>query len=250
MDEATVVSSECEIGSIVHWLAHEAIEMARRLGDAEVLYEVLFCAMGALVELERPEIRKDRAAVLAERGATPANAMRTTPDRVVELMREGEFWTVRGFGELCRIRDSRGIQMLARLTTSPRQEIHALDLSGAALVDGGDAGTALDAGARDAYRDHIHELRSELAQAEAWNDAGRGARIQRELDALCAQLAGAFGLGARPRRTGAAAERARQNVRRRIANAIQRITTACPEIGRHLGRTVRTGTACSYEPDR
>jgi hypothetical protein len=140
--------------------------------------------------------------------------------------------------------------MLARLTTSPHQAIHVLDLSGAAVVDGGDAGVALDAGARDAYRDRIRELRSELAQAEAWNDAGRRERIQREIDSLCAQLAGAFGLGARPRRTGAAAERARQNVRRRIADAMQRITAACPEIGRHLERTVRTGAACTYEPDR
>jgi ABC-type cobalamin/Fe3+-siderophores transport system ATPase subunit len=188
--------------------------------------------------------------VAAQRGAVPARPMRRTANPVIELVCEGEFWTVRGFGQLCRIKDSRGIQMLARLTTSPHQAIHVLELSGAELVDGGDAGVALDASARDAYRDRIHELRSELAQAEAWNDAGRSERIQREIDSLCAQLAGAFGLGARPRRTGAAAERARQNVRRRIADAMQRITAACPEIGRHLERTVRTGTACTYEPDR
>jgi hypothetical protein len=57
-------------------LAHEAIAMARRLGDAEVLYEVMFCAMGALVEFERPEIRAPLNADLARRAAATLDRAR------------------------------------------------------------------------------------------------------------------------------------------------------------------------------
>jgi hypothetical protein len=36
----------------------------------------------------------------------------------------------------------------------------------------------------------------------------------------------------------------------RIRDAIRRIGDAHPELGRHLGRSVRTGTFCVYEPDQ
>jgi hypothetical protein len=36
----------------------------------------------------------------------------------------------------------------------------------------------------------------------------------------------------------------------RIRDAIRRISEAHPELGRHLARSVRTGTFCVYEPDQ
>jgi len=35
----------------------------------------------------------------------------------------------------------------------------------------------------------------------------------------------------------------------RIRDAIRRIGQAHPELGRHLDRSVRTGTFCVYDPD-
>jgi hypothetical protein len=55
-------------------------------------------------------------------------------------------------------------------------------------------------------------------------------------------------LGGRARRAGAAAERARVNVQRRIRGAIKRIGESLPELAAYLDRAVRTGTFCSYEP--
>lgn len=46
-----------------------------------------------------------------------------------------------------------------------------------------------------------------------------------------------------------ARERARVNVTRALAAAMKRIAANHPELGRHLARTVRTGTFCVYRPD-
>ena len=45
------------------------------------------------------------------------------------------------------------------------------------------------------------------------------------------------------------AERARVNVTRTIRQALDRILLADPHTGRHLISTVRTGTACRYQPE-
>lgn len=235
---------------------HELMRVAGVLGELDAVEKyaasaIAFCErMGAAPLLA--EIRADHAAILSERGGAkpPPVVAAPQPRGTIQCSHEGEFWTVTGFGELCRIKDSRGMQMLARLIANPGQELHVLDLAGAELADGGDAGEVLDADARSAYRERLRELEEERAEAEAWNDAGRLARIEAEVDALKDQLSAAFGLGNRTRRTGQASERARQNVRRRIADAMQRIADACPELGRHLSRAVRTGTSCVYHPDR
>jgi hypothetical protein len=65
---------------------------------------------------------------------------------------------------------------------------------------------------------------------------------------LAAELARGVGLGGRDRRAGGAAERARVNVQRRLKDALDRISAADAELGRHVSRSVRTGTFCCYEP--
>jgi hypothetical protein len=74
-------------------------------------------------------------------------------------------------------------------------------------------------------------------------------RAQAERDALVQQLAAAAGLGGRARASGATSERARVAVRKAIAAAIERIDAVDPALGRLLRDTVRTGSACRYEPD-
>jgi hypothetical protein len=197
----------------------------------------------------RDAIERDWASMVSEPAAeeTPVPAPLTGGLSVVH---EGEFWTVRGFGELCRIKDSRGMQMLARLIDQPGRELHVLDLAGADVVDGGDSGSVLDPTARTRYVARLKELQEELAQASAWNDRGRQDKLEAELDAITEQLSSAYGLGGREKRAGSATERARTNVRRRIADAMQRIEDAAPTIGRHLAATIKTGFACVYDPAR
>ncbi len=162
---------------------------------------------------------------------------------------EGEHWVVSGLGQLCRVRDGRGMRMLAQLIESPGRELHVLDLSGALdAVDGGDAGELIDKSARAAYERRLRDLETELQEASDWNDSARRERLEAEAEALRAELSRALGLGGRERRSGSATERARVNVRRRLALALRRIEEVNAALGAHLTASVRTGIYCAYEP--
>jgi hypothetical protein len=108
----------------------------------------------------------------------------------------------------------------------------------------------LDARARAAYRERLAELRSEEEQARSWNDTERAARLASEIDFLARELGAALGRGGRPRTVTGDAERARISVTRALRAAITRLTDADAALGEHLTRAVRTGTFCSYTPDR
>ena len=56
-------------------------------------------------------------------------------------------------------------------------------------------------------------------------------------------------LGGRARQLGSPAERARSAVTWRIRNAIRKIASVHPRLGKHLENSVRTGTFCVYEPE-
>jgi hypothetical protein len=135
--------------------------------------------------------------------------------------------------------------------------VAAFDLAAAAqgspaqgrLAAAPDTGEVIDAQARSAYRQRLRELEEAAAEADTAADIERSARVAAERDALVEALTQAYGLGGRVRRAGSAAERARTAVTARIRDAIRRIGEAHPDLGRHLARSVRTGTFCSYEPE-
>jgi tetratricopeptide (TPR) repeat protein len=178
----------------------------------------------------------------------PAAALPAAP--AFSLRREGDYWTVTVGDQVCRIKDTRGLQLLAELCAHPGREFHVLALSGSGGEGslGGDAGEALDAEAIAEYRARVEELDEEIAEAESFADAARASRAREERAAIAAELAAGVGLGGRARRVGGAAERARTNVQRRIRGAIKKIAESMPALGAYLDRTVRTGTFCSYQP--
>src|SRR5690606_27954381 len=141
------------------------------------------------------------------------------------LRREGESWAVAWGGRTVHLRDRRGLALLARLVENEGQELHVLQLASGSeeAADGGDAGRMLDAKAVRTYRRRLLELRGELEEAERFSDAARAEKLQHESDFLTAELARAVGLGGRERRAGAAAERARTAVQKRLREAIERI---------------------------
>jgi hypothetical protein len=197
---------------------------------------------------------------LAEKRGKPAAAPTTAaaPPSAsgdgLAMAAEGDVWVIAYAGRVLRLRASRGLAMLARLVAEPGRELHVLDLGGGAAaggapgIDTGDAGPLLDAQARAAYRDRYEDLEEAIADAEADNDPARAEKARAELDVLAEELSRGVGLGGRERRAGAAAERARVNVQRRLKDALDRISSADPALGRHLARSVRTGTFCCYEP--
>lgn len=200
---------------------------------------------------------RSEARAVAERLGMPKLAARLRGEAApvvaaptsLELARTGELWLVRGFGEAIHVKSSRGLEMLARLVAVPHQPLHALEVAGTqGAVDGGDAGPLLDPQAKAQYRDRLRELVAARDEAEAAHDAGRLARIQHELEALTSELERAVGLGGRDRKVGAASERARSNVQRRIAHAIEQVRGGSVRLGEHLAATIETGTYCCYRP--
>lgn len=173
------------------------------------------------------------------------------PEAALALRQDGETWVIDGGDRAIRMRDSKGMRLLARLVAEPGRELHVLDLEHgerAEGIDRGDAGEILDDEARARYRRRVVELREELAEAEEWSDELRAERAREELSAIEGELSRALGLRGRSRRTAAAAERARVNIQRRLRDAIRRIAAHDEHLGRHLEWAVRTGTYCAYDP--
>lgn len=243
----------CRAHGLRPWLARISLERGLLLLDAGRSAEGrALCAEAAAL-----------AAELGMRG-TEARARRTlepahvepepTPLRVelevepVMLAREGEVWCARWAGHVARVRDSRGVQLLAKLIVAPGERIHALALAadGESYVPDSDAGEVVDAKAVAAYRARLSTIDEALAVAEARSDGRRMEQYRREREALVAEITRAVGLGGRLRKVGSATERARINVTRRLKDAVARIAEASPEIGRHLELAIRTGTYCSY----
>jgi len=226
----------------------DALEQRARGGDVEKARVLRQTALGTAERLGMPGLSA-RCRALPKAQGVPARPVtrdhREGPS--IELARTGELWTVRGFGEEVHVKDSRGMQMIARLVEEPGSELHVLDLAGGTGADGGDAGPVLDAKAREQYRARLVEIAALREEAESLGDRGRAERANAEIEALTGELERALGLGGRERRVGAASERARSNVQRRIAHALEQIRAASPRLGEHLAATIRTGTYCAYE---
>ena len=176
---------------------------------------------------------------------------------------EGEFWSLTYEGVVARLRDSKGLRDIAQLLRTPCRDVASIDLysrdaigvpRGRATVAElglgieGDAGEALDTEARSQYRARLADLDDEISDADASNDPERASRAREEREFLLSELGAAFGLGGRARRLLDPAERARKAVTGRIRDALSHIEAAHPGLGRHLRRSVRTGSFCVYDP--
>ncbi|MDF2273167.1 AAA family ATPase [Streptomyces coacervatus] len=198
------------------------------------------------------------AVALAERiGAETAYISPESPESPEPLpdtplfQREGPLWHLRYAGRDIRIPDSKGLRDIAVLLARPGTPVPAVELAApGTAVPQGDTGEVVDAVARAAYRRRLRELEEEAQDADDAGDSVRSARIAVERDALVGQLAAAYGIGGRVRRTGSDAERARTAVTARIHAAVRRVADAHPELGRHLETALRTGTLCVYQPEQ
>ena len=170
-----------------------------------------------------------------------------TATDVAAVRDEGDSWSVTFAGRTAHVRRSKGLGYLARLLAEPGREHHVLDLAGGTAH--GQGVPVIDDTARDAYRRRIAALRAEIDEAESAGAAGRADAAARELDALTAELAAAYGLSGRSRRAGDDVERARKAVTNRIRDAVRAVAAVHPELGRHLERAVRTGMYCRYDPE-
>lgn len=203
----------------------------------------------ALAFYRRAGIAERVAEVEAALGAAPAIPVAVAVESTGVFRREGSFWTVAWRGREAVLPAVKGMTDLAALLAQPDRETHVLDLVGATAAPRGDLGEVIDGPARDAYRSRLAELDERLDDAEAGGDADASEQAAREREFLLAELGAAYGLSGRARRAGDPAERARTTVTSRVRDAIGRIETAHPELGRHLRASVRTGVYCVYAPE-
>jgi tetratricopeptide (TPR) repeat protein len=251
-----------------------ALETARRMGARPWIARIALEWVECLRDAASPRTRlllEEAEAIAAELGLNSLKAKierlrkpssetdsQTSPAaglpavNYFRLSSEGEVWVCVCEQRTFRLRDSRGMQMLARLVAIPGHELHVLDLMGASQgdspVDSGDCGEVLDERARRDYRRRLESLRAQIEEAESQNDLAGAEAAREEIEQLSSELSRAFGLGGRARRAGSNVERARVNVQRRLKHAIERIAGECPAAGRHLEWAIRTGSFCSYRP--
>lgn len=203
--------------------------------------------------------------------STPALCPTSQTDEFV-FRREVDFWTIVFERRILRVRHTRGLAMLAVLLQRPDTEVHVFDLVGAisgmlaadasgeewlggqARTGGvglhGDAGPLLDARARTEYRRRAGELRSELVEAQQFNDVGRVAALVEQIQLIGEELKRAYGRGGRARVAASICERARVNVRNNLSTALKIVKRSDHGLWRHLDGALRTGTFCSYRPER
>jgi len=234
--------------------------------DAAVGHLETAAELGRILRL--PALVTDSETELSRVGSTPQTSRvpsaTTTPGEAV-FRRGTDFWTLAAGGQALRMRDSKGLRFIHYLIENPERDFHVFELVTAvegsvaappglrddALAPGreGDTGPMLDASALAAYKRRLREVRSDLAEAESFNDIGRVEKLRAERDFLALELATATGLGGRPRRSGSPSEQVRVRVTKVIGLAMRRIADANPVLGRVLAREIRTGTFCAYKPD-
>ncbi|MFE9646155.1 transcriptional regulator [Streptomyces sp. NPDC006365] len=213
--------------------------------------------------LEREAARAELERIATAPADAPSQTATTDPSQSATtepntFVREADYWRVVFDGRRVTVRDSKGMHHLARLLAAPGREFHVLDLVAAdsddptatgRLLRSGDAGPLLDDRAKQMYRRRLAEIDDDIEEAQVAGDMTRQAQAEFERDFLINELARAVGLGGRDRRAGAASERARAAVTQALRKAIDRIRDACPPLGDHLDRTIRTGAFCAYFPD-
>lgn len=209
---------------------------------------------GAAAALERARwVAEPLGMVLPDVGVTPTAASPPGTRRASLERVTSDAWRIESPHGVATLADSLGIAQLARLLAAPPgREVAATELAGmdaAPVPVAHDLGAALDARAKREYRRRITELQDDIDQADADHDPERAARARLELDALVQELRRAVGLDGRDRPTGSGAERARVNVTRSLKRAVAAIAEQVPDLGAHLGRSLRTGRFCSYSPE-
>lgn len=163
--------------------------------------------------------------------------------------RDNDIWHLQYAGKRTTVKDVKGLHDIAKMLAQPGKEFHCAELMGVTLQDG-DAPNILDQKARKEYQQRVRDLQSEIADAEDRNDLQYAADLQAEYETLIGHLSSSLGLSNAPRKTKTHVERARSAVTWRIRSAIQKVGEVHDTLGRHLDQSVKTGTLCSYHPEK
>ena len=164
------------------------------------------------------------------------------------FVKDAAIWKLSFGGTSAQVPELKGFFDLQQMLEAPRKVFHCAELMGSAVNDNGEK--LIDEKARKQYQKKIIDLQNEMQEAEQRSDFKRHEKLQAEYDTLIEHLTKALGLKGKARETGSTVEKARSAVTWRIRNAIARIEQSHPTLGAHLSNAIKTGTVCSYHPDR
>jgi TolB-like protein len=164
------------------------------------------------------------------------------------FVKEMATWKISFEGSTVLTPELKGFYDIQKMLGRPHEIYHCAELMGSAKDDSGEK--LIDEKARRQYQKKILDLQSEMEESEHLSDFMRLETLQEEYDQLIEHLSGSLNLRGRIRETGGTVEKARSAVTWRIRNAIARIEQYHPTLGAHLSNAVKTGTLCSYKPDR
>jgi len=187
---------------------------------------------------------------LATLEAGPAAESRAAPLVRARFRRDGAVWELAYAERVVQLPDARGLRDIGILLARPGQAVSVLELIGDAggAAPNARGAPALDERARREIGRELRRLDDEEAEAEAAGDREHAAVLREQRRILAEAVARDLGLGGRARRLGDPVERARKTVSTRIRRTIAAIGRAHPELGRHLARSIDTGTWCAYRP--
>lgn len=169
--------------------------------------------------------------------------------------RAGDFWDVAFEGsDIQHVRDSVGIEYLARLLADPHKHFPAATLLAArAGIDArqlsGSSGKALDEEAKKSIKAKYDDLMDRKTEAEKQNDQGALDAATTELDKLSVELSRRLGLGGRAREDSDA-DRVRKSVSMAVSREIETLSEKLPPLGQHLLASISSGRFFKYAPDR
>lgn len=177
-------------------------------------------------------------------------ATTTTSESLLEyhFLKDTNAWKLSFDGYTIQTPEVKGFYDIQKMLSEPHQLFHCAELMGSTLDSKGEK--LIDEKARRKYQEKILELQSDLEEAEKLSDFVRVETLQEEYDQLIAHLSRSLNLKGRIKKTGSTVEKARSAVTWRIRNAIARIEQYHPMLGAHLSNAIKTGTLCSYKPDR
>ena len=162
--------------------------------------------------------------------------------------KNGAIWEMAFNGESVQLPEVKGFVDIRKLLSAGGQSLYCGELMGNVLDEKGEA--LLDAKAKKAYQQKIIELKQEIESAEDKNDYVKLERLEKEYDQLIDHLSKSLGLKGRSRIVKNPVEKSRSAVTWRIRSAIAKIEKAHPALGKHFSNAIRTGTFCSYIPEK
>jgi hypothetical protein len=147
-----------------------------------------------------------------------------------------------------QVPELKGFYDIQKMLVEPRQLFHCAELMGSKVDETGEK--LIDEKARKQYQVKLLELQHEMAAAEQRNDYIQAEKLQEEYDQLIDYLSSSLGLKGKARESGGTVEKARSAITWRIRKAIARIEQHHPPLGAHLSNAIKTGTLCSYQPEK